>query len=212
MNNFIFRNPFTCLIAGPTQSGKTTLIKSILEENQFLFEKAPKKIYYCYAKWQPKYDLIQKTCINIQFIEGLIDIQQIDPKVDNLLILDDLMYLCEKDESILNLFTTDSHQKNISVFLITQNLFSKGKYARTISLNSHYLILLNNPRDRLQIEILSRQMFPTKSKFLVEAFEDATQNKEYGYLFIDLHQKTDNKFRVLTGILESEQRIIYTPK
>jgi hypothetical protein len=199
------------MLAGPTQSGKTSLIKTILKQNKQLISPTITKIYYCYSKWQYKYDLIKQEDDNIEFIEGLPDSDIFDSKSNNLLILDDLMSSCEKDDSILNLFTTNSHQVNISVFLITQNLFSQGKYSRTISLNSHYMIIMNNPRDKLQIEVLARQMFPNKSKFLVEAYEDAT-NLEYGYLFIDLHQKTCSKFRVQSGITLNEQRIIYTPK
>ena len=121
------------------------------------------------------------------------------------------MHLAEKDKSILELFTTDSHHSNISVFLITQNLFSQGKFSRTISLNCQYLFILNNPRDKAQIYNLARQMFPTNSLFLIECYEDATI-KKYGYLFLDLTQSTNNRYRVQTGITPNETRIIYEPK
>lgn len=136
----------------------------------------------------------------------------IDGKQNNLLILDDLMDLCEKEKSILNLFTTDSHQKSISVFLITQNLFSQGKFSRTIGLNCHYLFLLNNPRDQSQIHFLARQMFPNNSKFLIESYQDVVEHKKFGYLFIDLKQNTKKKHRVQTGILPEEEWIIYQIK
>jgi hypothetical protein len=32
-----------------------------------------------------------------------------------------------KSEKILNIFTTDSHHKNISVIFVTQNIFSQKK-------------------------------------------------------------------------------------
>jgi hypothetical protein len=128
------------------------------------------------------------------------------------LILDDLTYKCEKDESIQNLFTTDSHHKNTSVILITQNVFAKGKCFRTISLNSHYIILMNNPRDRQQISNMARQMFPNNNKFLVESYNDATQLNNFGYLLLDFNQTTDQSNRVQTGIFNKQQRIIYRPK
>ena len=117
----------------------------------------------------------------------------------------------EKDKEMVNLFTTDSHHANISVFLITQNLFSQGRYARTISLNCQYLIVLNNPRDRAQIYSLARQMFPANPNFLIECYQDATSQK-YGYLFLDLSQSTDNKFRIQSKILPGETKIIYQEK
>lgn len=149
IDTIIFKTPFTCLIAGPTQSGKTTLLENILLKMNTIANPAISKIIYCYARWQDKYDVLSKNLNNIEFNEGLYDIDLINPSDKVLLILDDLTHLCEKDEAILNLFTTDSHQKNISVFLLCQNIFSRGKYFRTISLNSHYIIIMNNPRDRL---------------------------------------------------------------
>jgi Cdc6-like AAA superfamily ATPase len=211
LNDTTFKSPFTCLIAGPTQSGKTTFIEKVLIDNKLLIKPNVNKIIYCYARWQTKYDQLKSLIPNIEFNEGLYDFENINSNDQTLLILDDLTHLCEKDETVLNLFTTDSHQKNISVFLLTQNIFSKGKHFRTISLNSHYLILMNNPRDRQQISNLAKQMFPKKNEFLVEAYHDATINK-YGYLFVDLTQSTNQNNRVQSGILQDEIRVIYRPK
>jgi len=208
----IFIHPFTCLIAGPTSSGKTTIIEKILDQNVDLIKPEINRIIYCYSKWQGGYDILKEKIKAIEFFEGIYDIDSIDHNANNLLILDDLTHLCEKDESILNLFTTDSHHKNISVFLLTQNLFSKGKHFRTISLNSQYIILMNNPRDRLQISSLARQMFPKKTHFFIEAYQDATSLYKFGYLFIDLTQATNQLNRVQTGILKHQQRFIYRAK
>ena len=54
-------------------------------------------------------------------------------------------------------------------------------------------------------------MYPTNSQFLIECYEDAT-SQEYGYLFMDLTQSTDNKHRIQTGISPGDVRIIYEPK
>ena len=66
-------------------------------------------------------------------------------------MLDDQMIDASKDKSIVNLFTRGSHHRNLSVIYIVQNLFYQEKDSRSISLNSHYLILFKNPRDKLQI-------------------------------------------------------------
>lgn len=81
------------------------------------------KIIYCYARWQDKYDNLKSQVDNIEFNESLIDIDLVNS--NTLLILDDLTHLCEKDETILNLFTTDSHQKSISVFMLCQFIFKR---------------------------------------------------------------------------------------
>ena len=207
----VFKHPFTCTIAGPTQSGKSWLIKKILILNEFLIDKQIQNIVYCYSVWQPFFDDFNDIQPKIIFKQGLPDIDDINPSERNLIILDDLMKESEEDFSIQKLFTIDSHHKNISVFFITQNIFSKGKFTRTLNLNSHYLILFNNPRDKLQINTLARQMFPGKVNFFMEAYDDAC-SKAHGYLFVDLKQSTENRNRIQTGITFDEQRIIYTPK
>jgi hypothetical protein len=82
---------------------------------------------------------------------------------------------------------------------------------RTLSLNSHYLILFKNPRDHLQIATLARQMYPGKSQFLVEAFEDATK-QPHGYILIDLKPQTEEELRIRSNILPSDKMIVYVHK
>ena len=69
---------------------------------------------------------------------------------------------CINNEEIMNLFTVGTHHINTSVFFLTQNIFSKGKYSRDISLNTNYMILFKNPRDQQQFQILARQIYGTK--------------------------------------------------
>jgi hypothetical protein len=81
-----------------------------------------------------------------------------------------------------------------------------------MSLNSHYIVMFKNPRDAHQISILGRQMHPGKSRFLVEAFKDATA-KPYGYLLIDLKPDTDEKYRIRTNIFPDDARhYVYVAK
>ena len=119
----------------------------------------------------------------MEFCEGLIDIKKFDATKNNLLIIDDLMEQCKDNNEILNLFTVDSHHRNISVFLVSQNIYTKGKFTRDINLNSSNMILFKNPRDSVQISILARQMFPNRSKAFMEAFMDSIEN--YRYIFLD---------------------------
>ena len=205
----IFKHPFTCMIAGPSQSGKTYLVNNILSFNQIIIKPEIQRIYYCYSAWQDFFNTFNVINPEIKFIKGLPDISEISSLENNLIILDDLM--SKIDESVLNLFTVDSHHKNISVIFITQNLFAQGKFSRTISLNSHYLIVFNNPRDKTQINVLARQLFPHNSSYFLESFEDSVK-KPHGYLFIDLKQSTESRNRIQTGIVPGDLRIIYTPK
>ena len=89
----------------------------------------------------------------------------------NLIVSDDQMIYASKDKRIVNLFTLCSHHRNVSVIDIVQNLFHKGKGSRSISLNSPYLVLFKNPRDKLQILILAKQMYPGQADFFINQYD-----------------------------------------
>ena len=80
-----------------------------------------------------------------------------------------------------------------------------------MSLNAHYMVLFKNPRDAVQVATLARQMYPGRSKFLAEAFKDAT-DKAYGYLLIDLKPDTEEKYRIRTNIFPGERQYVCVPK
>ena len=88
----------------------------------------------------------------------------------------------ETDGTAANLFTKGWHHRNVSMVFLAQNLFPKNKFARTMSLNAHYMVLFKNPRDASQFANLARQMYPKQWQFAVEAYKDATR-EPYSYLF-----------------------------
>ena len=81
---------------------------------------------------------------------------------------------------------------------ITQNLFQQNKKTRTISLNAHYLILFQSPRDKKQIKVLTQQL---QAPHLTYAFNDAT-SKPQGYLLVDLKPDTPYHLRFRTEIFQ----------
>ena len=135
------KHPFTATLCGPTSSGKTVWIFRLIEHMDKMIQPPLSKVMYCYGEYQP----IFAKYPNVIFNEGLPDIRQFDGREPLLLILDDLMDAT--NETVSAIFTKISHHRIISVIYITQNLFPKNKHARTISLNSHYMILFKNPRD-----------------------------------------------------------------
>ncbi len=210
IDGYIFKHPFNCIISGPTSCGKTFLLAEILKFKDSLIDKAPTDVVYCYKSWQPTYDKIKLQNQLIQFHEGIPEVNVMRNIRDAIVVFDDLNTQCINNEEVMDIFTVGSHHRNISAIVLSQNIFSKGKFSREISLNSNYLIIFKNPRDQLQFQILSRQMYPGKSKFLQEAFADATK-LPHGYLLLDLMQETPTSDRVQSGILPDQTRIIYTP-
>jgi hypothetical protein len=193
-------------VAGPTSSGKTWFVFKLIKHVDDMITPPPEKIIYCYGEFQPSF-LEFKT---VEFNEGLPNAERFDGRQRILLIIDDLMN--EIDQNVSNIFTKLSHHRNVSVIFISQNLFHKNKFVRTINLNTHYIVLFKNPRDAGQVAVLARQMYPGKSKFVVEAFEDATK-EPYGYLLIDLRPETDDRYRIRTKIFPDDDiQYVYIPK
>ncbi|CAC5412674.1 unnamed protein product [Mytilus coruscus] len=70
---------------------------------------------------------MEKEIDNITFHEGLPSSEQVDTWSEKrehmLLILDDLLATAVNDVEVLNLFTLKSHHQNISLLMLTQNLY-----------------------------------------------------------------------------------------
>jgi len=56
----------------------------------------------------------------------------------------------ETDGTVANLFTKGSH--HMSVVFLAQNMFPKNKFARTMSLKAHYMVLFKNPIDTIRYD------------------------------------------------------------
>ena len=149
---------------------------------------------------------------HVQFIKGLPDDFDsfLTGSGPGLVVFDDLMTRAHSDQRMTKLFSVGSHHRNLSVIFIVHNLFHQGKEMRNLSLNSHYIILFKNPRDKLQISTLARQMYPGNVKFITEAYSDATK-QAYGYLLFDLKPETEERLRIRTGILPKDTPFVYIP-
>jgi hypothetical protein len=210
-----FKHPTTVLLAGPTGCGKTQLLIRMLRER--MIRPAPERIVWVYSEWQNAYDVLaaDQNIPKVEFVKGFTDdlYETFDSRHRNVLVLDDQMENAaahRKGSTITKYFTQGSHHRNLTVIYIVQNLFSQAKSTRTISLNSHYLVLFKNPRDKTQIRTLAIQMYPKNFEFLVDTFEDAT-SEPYGYVHLDLHPQTPDILRVRSDIFNKSSPLIYVP-
>ena len=195
----VFKHPCTIVISGPTMCGKSYFTRKLVEWKDSLIYPQPDNILWCYGMYQKSFEDLPGT---VKFHEGLpSNLENFDTSRRTLVIIDDLLH--ETDDRVSKLFTKGSHHCNLSVIYITQNLFHASKQNRTLNLNTHYLVIFKNPRDATQISHIARQMYPGRSKFLVEAYADATQ-RPHGYLLIDLKNDTEEQLRVRTNVLPDE--------
>src|SRR5882672_4842945 len=155
--DFKFKHPFTAMVAGPTGSGKTILIRRILKNYKILLANLrPEasshglRVLWCYGVWQSLYDVPIAEDVIVTYNEGFPDYQALNtPQLKpDVIVVDDLMSGMKNNTDMADLFTKGSHHHGISVILCVQNVFDK--HVRTVSVNSHYLLLMKNPRDRSQ--------------------------------------------------------------
>lgn len=198
------KHPFTMIVSGPTGSGKTYWIKKLINNADKYCLPAPTKIHYFYGEYQPIFSSMQ----NVNFIQGLPEnlMQKFDGIEPEWIIIDDLMIEAGNSKLISEMFTKGSHHRNLSVILILQNFFSRGKEMRNITLNAQYLVLFKNPRDQTIVTNIARQMLPGKTKKLQAIYEDATR-KPFSYLFLDLKPDTPMETRFLTNVVDEEDYI-----
>ncbi len=176
--DFRLQHPFSCVISGPSNSGKSYFVKLLLEKGLNLISKKIENIVWLYDCWQPLYDDVLKL-YDIKFVQGIPESLNDDDLLPvtkpNLLIVDDLMQQASANSELQRVFTQYVHHRNLSAIYIVQNLFVQGKSSRTISLNANYMILFKNPRDVNQVAMLGRQMYPGNTKYFMECYHDCGQ-------------------------------------
>lgn len=212
-SQFYFKHPTTIVLAGPTQCGKTHfLIKAIRAQR---FQPEPQRIVWVYGEMQAAYEELARDMPGIEFIKGFTTelYETFDSRVRNLLILDDQMEnkAAHKrgENAVTKFFTQGSHHRNLTVVYIVQNLFNQDGAMRTISLNTHYMVLFKNPRDATQVRTLSLQMYPDNPRMLVEAYRDAT-SQPYGYLLLNFRPDAYDALRIMTDVF-ARTPTVYVP-
>ena len=210
MASFHFIHPTSVVIAGPSSSGKTAFVIKVLKYSLIL--PFPNRIVWLYKEWQSAYDNLKEFLPKTEFLNGIDEdiFGSFKTSDRNLVVIDDLMTTAGDSKQISKLFTQESHHRNLTVIFIVQNLFYQGMEMRTISLNSHYLVLYKNPRDKSQIRYLAIQIYPENSKFLSAVYHHATQ-EPHSYLLVDLHPETPEDYRILTNIFPGERIRFYLP-
>ena len=120
-------------------------------------------VVYRYSEFQFVFDEMAVKIPNISFVEAFPGdlYSMLDGCENSIVVLDDLMSECSGNQRVLDLFTKDSHHRGIKVMYITRTINQPGQQLRTISLNSHDMVVLLKPCRSLEITKLANQMFPT---------------------------------------------------
>ena len=193
------------MVIGLTNCGKMHWINRLLKNDMFM--QPVSSILYCYSVYQ---DFFSKMCQDsnilcpIEFNKGLPSIENINALDDgqfHMIILDDLMEKIVQSVDMRDLFTMYCHHKNITIIMVSQNPFLKGKHLHMISINTHIHVLFRNKRDESQINHLVHQLFckgSMRKNFLQVADEELVM--DYGYLVMDCTPNMPHDVQVHTNI------------
>ena len=102
---------------------------------------------------------------------------------------------------------TTARHNNISVILLEQNLFSSGKDNVTIRQNIHIPVIFSFKQDLKSVQQTIHKSLGSleKTKQILECYKKITKDNPYGYLVIDLHNKTDPRIAYRSNILVQEK-------
>lgn len=207
--NFKLCDNFLLVLSGATRSGKSTFVKNMIL-NKKLFSTYPDEIIIYYQSNPKQYqEIIDKAPAVVKLVEGIPASFNVDPHKKTLLYLDDTTNSIKRNiDSLTDLFCIDSHHSNISVILITHNIFAKE--FRIIRLQATYHCLFRNPTDNTAISNFAKQAYYKNQKIFQDAFLDATSTP-YEPLFFDAHPCTPEKLRLRSHILETPS-VVYTAR
>jgi hypothetical protein len=217
-----FKNPCAFILAGGSQSGKTTLTLNILRNANYLFEtpECTQNILFFYNEWQSAYESIsteENFKKKLHFINKLPTVDFVKEKTlafkgrgGSIVVIDDFQNRLNND--IATIFQNVCHHYDVTVFLLVQNIFPPVKAFRDISLNAQYIVLFKNARDGSQIVNFLKQFAPGNSKGLGDLFREVTEST-YSYMLFDVHPTTPKKLRIRSHILPSEGTTrVYVPE
>lgn len=203
------------LIAGPSGCGKTYRTMKFIEYKEDIFTN-PACMQRILFYYNVETDLFKeyRHMENIEWINEypsrLDYIEEVANKYKDkggiTVIIDD--FASQLAPSIEKLFTALSHHKNITVFLLSQNLFFGSKtWQRNISLNCKHFLIFPNYRDQKQFNQFARQLEPApgQAKYLIEAYEKISKSADYSYLWVNCEPNLKNKFlRIRTNVMRDE--------
>ena len=206
-----FKTPFNCMVIGPSSSGKTTWVRNLLKLREQLLTSPPAKVILFYNMNQSIYAQMKSEGLVHELIDckerfpNLEDIQSMVSPYKNvggsLVIFDDMLTNLNTDFE--RVFLNLSHHENASCILLSQNLFYKDKVYRTMSLNTHYMVLMKNARDVSQITILAKQFCSSNVRYLIDTYLKATRYP-YSYLIVDFRSDSPPSIKLRYKIFPHE--------
>lgn len=185
MPAYLFKSPCNISIYGSSGSGKSTLLYHMLKERNKIFSNDIEGVLFCHAEPDKNINAkMRHEAGKVTFYTGIPSMPVLKSYLEHfkgqhsLIIFDDLAIDFVKDRGNLDLIIKYGHRYNANVVITFHNPFEQSPISRTLSLSTHYIILMRSLRDRQSIARLGAQIFPGKSKNFMQIYDDITENRD----------------------------------
>lgn len=191
-------------------SGKSTLCKKIVQNKDRLFTKPPSLIIWVYNE-ENSVDEELRERSDIIFTKELSDIYTyLDGETTILVILDDrTTNLLQNNKEVIKLFVQTVHHFKLIFVLVIHAIFIKD--LRLANLQTNYLLITKNIRDKSSILALSYQISPLAPKLIYSAYEYTIRDKKFADFCICLHPNDHEKTRFRSSVFFWENITIFLP-
>ena len=197
MNKLIStKNRVLTSLAGPSETRKSQLIYNWPKIGTF--QPTFDKFCLFHQHSQPLYDVMQKEIENLEFVRG------VNFEFTDLLKMNGTKYLLIFDDSceeicISKVFVdiaTAGRHRGLSTIYIEHNFLYQSKLGREVELQNTHIVLLESPRDVMQVTTLSTEL--GLGSELIDWYRDAT-SVPFDHLLSDLSPRTDDRLRYCTN-------------
>ena len=201
------QTPFTMIICGQTQSGKSSFCRRLLKLWQTTVDKSYDYVLWLYGQNQNTLfnDLQSEIPVNIEFAEGF-NPDYIDNWVNHhpncVIVVDDLNRQAFSNDYFATLFDGASHHKRANVIAISQNCYDRGTQYRQAMLNTRYLVLLSSARDKRVLSHINSQIFPNYKGLLSDVYSKVIESAPYEHILIDLSPYVQPELRLRSSIFD----------
>ena len=178
-----FRYPFTCVVSGPSQSGKSSFVHNLLLKQKDLIDTEFDYVYIFLGTSASENRTLSMIGAELCQRVNVLDVrdkypskevlkENFPPDINSILrkhsaeqkgclIFDDLMEELSQCGILSKLFTKYSTHYDVSIINITQNLFhqSTGKSEHTtVYHNTRIMVIFNNPIDNSVLTVVAKRL------------------------------------------------------
>ena len=213
----VFKTPAQIILAGPTKTGKSTLVTRILEHRDTMFDTRFVDITY-FASNANAFEGLKERLPFVTFREGQPDwanFRNLSGKGPRLIILDDMQDVISGKfkADIEQLFTVHSHHNNITVIFIVHDNYKKNML--TLRRNTDYYLYMTGGSGLTQVKNTALQIFNDAgacNEAVKVAIEDIKSRSKFGYLLLTTNNTVDSWRSISTNIFPGQQNTFYIPR